>query len=62
MNKKIKTEEELQVEKDFQKANDDYYARKMKHREEMLPYLAACLAAMILIVLVSLIVNVLGGW
>jgi mannitol/fructose-specific phosphotransferase system IIA component (Ntr-type) len=42
--------------------NQEYYDRKMKHREEMIPYLAVCFGICLLIVMVAAIVNILGGW
>jgi CTP synthase (UTP-ammonia lyase) len=42
--------------------NQEYYDRKMKHREEMLPYLAVCFGVCLLIVMVAAIVNILGSW
>lgn len=51
---KMKTEQE--------KRNEEYYDRKMRHREEMIPYLAVCFVGIILMVVVATIVNILGGW
>lgn len=45
-----------------EKRNQEYYDRKMKHREEMIPYLAACFGICLLLVMVAGIVNILGGW
>lgn len=45
-----------------EKENQEYYARKMKHRQEMLPYMAVCLVGIVLMVMVAAIVNILGGW
>ena len=45
-----------------EKRNQEYYDRKMKHREEMIPYLAVCFGVCLLIVMVAAIVNILGGW
>lgn len=45
-----------------EKENQEYYARKMKHRQEMLPYVAVCLVGIVLMVMVAAIVNILGGW
>lgn len=45
-----------------EKENQEYYDRKMKHREEMIPYLAACFGICLLLVMVAGIVNILGGW
>ena len=42
--------------------NESYYERKMRHREEMLPYVAICFAGIVLMVIVAAIVNILGGW
>lgn len=45
-----------------EKRNQEYYDRKMAHREEMIPYLVGCFAACALIVMVAFIVNIIGGW
>ena len=46
---------------DLDKRTQEYYDRKMRHREEMMAYVAGCIIGMVIVVLFAAIVNILGG-
>lgn len=50
------------MKSELEKRTEEYYDRKMRHREEMIPYLAVCFGICLLLVMVAGIVNILGGW
>lgn len=50
------------MKSELEKRTEEYYDRKMRHREEMIPYLAVCFGICLLIAMVAGIVNILGGW
>ena len=47
---------------DLDKRTQEYYDRKMRHREEMAAYVVGCVMVMVIVVIVASIVNILGGW
>ena len=47
---------------DLEKRTQEYYDRKMRHREEMLPYLAWILLIGMVIFIIAILRNALGSW